>query len=255
MKIDVLSSTDTKTTLQLDGVSVAYVNTLRRLIKKHVPTMAVDTVEFKENNSALYDEILAHRIGLLVLSTDLDSFNTAEQDAEPTAATHTQLSLKAEGPGTVYAKDLEPQTKQVKPVHGDTPIVKLKEGQKVELIATARLGTGSEHSKFDPGLVTYYYKPKITVKKDISEATLSKYPPQIVEDGEVSKERILHNPNLLDACEGVSDAIQVNYEEPANSFIFTVEPWGQLPVSTLLTKAISLHNEQLEVFKEKLEDI
>jgi len=255
MNIDVLSSSDSKTVLRIDGVSVAYINTLRRIIKKQVPTMAVDTVEFKENNSALFDEIIAHRIGLLVLSTDLDSFNRAEPEAEPTAATHTQLSVKAKGPGTVYAKDFEAQTTSVKPVHGDTPIVKLKEGQKFEAIATAKLGTGSEHSKFDPGLVTYYYEPTITISEDIDEETVSKYPPQVIENGEISKQTILENPNLIDACEGISNAVKITYEEPADSFIFTVEPWGQLPVSTLFKQAISLHNEQLEVFKENLKDL
>jgi DNA-directed RNA polymerase alpha subunit len=50
-------------------ISESLANTIRRSLAE-VPTLAVDEVEIFKNDSALYDEVLAHRIGLIPLKTD-----------------------------------------------------------------------------------------------------------------------------------------------------------------------------------------
>ena len=55
----------------IKGTNHVFANTLRRLIIAEVPTMAIETVDFSKNNSVLFDEIIAHRLGLIPLSTDL----------------------------------------------------------------------------------------------------------------------------------------------------------------------------------------
>ena len=49
----------------------SFANTLRRVVTEDVPTMAIEDVEFRKNNSILYDEIISHRLGLIPLTTDL----------------------------------------------------------------------------------------------------------------------------------------------------------------------------------------
>ena len=66
-----------------------------------------------------------------------------------------KLTLKAQGPGTVYASDIKSKDPEIKPMHGKMPLVKLLEGQELELEATAILGQGKEHSKYCPGLIFY----------------------------------------------------------------------------------------------------
>ena len=56
--------------------------TLRRIMISEVPTMTIDLVEVRENTSALHDEFLAHRLGLVPLvSEQIDSFVTSEECA------------------------------------------------------------------------------------------------------------------------------------------------------------------------------
>jgi DNA-directed RNA polymerase subunit D len=131
-----------------------YLNTLRRLAMTEVPVMAIELVEFSKNDSILYDEIIAHRLGLVPLTTDAQSYTrvTSEEIGakEYLAQSSCKLTLKAKGPGVVYAKDLVSKDPKIKPVYPDMPIAKLLEGQELELVATAVLGIGKDHTKWSP---------------------------------------------------------------------------------------------------------
>src|SRR3989344_5506471 len=144
----------------------AFANVLRRIMLWEVPVMAIDEIEFKKNGSILYDEMIAHRMGLVPLTTDLKSYTLPEKcKCEGKGCAHCQLkmSLKVKGPAMVYASDIKSKDPAVKPVYPKLPIVKLLKNQTLELEATATLGTGKRHAKWSPGHVYYTYLPKITV--------------------------------------------------------------------------------------------
>ncbi len=117
--------------------------------------MAIDDVVMLDNSSVVYDELLAHRLGLMPLRTDLKRFVLPEVcDCKSTlgcSKCRVLLVLDAEaktGVKTVYSGDLRSEDEYVKPVNEKIPIVKLAPGQKVKLEAYARLGRGKEHAKW-----------------------------------------------------------------------------------------------------------
>ena len=79
MKIEVLEKDDIMIRLIIKDVDVTLMNTLRRIALAEVPSMAIDEVVMIENSSILQDEIIAHRLGLTPLKTDLDGYNLPEE--------------------------------------------------------------------------------------------------------------------------------------------------------------------------------
>ncbi|MGM5480793.1 MAG: DNA-directed RNA polymerase subunit D [Nanobdellota archaeon] len=254
MKLSVQKKSDEKLTFTLNGVTSAYANTLRRLMIGEVPTMAIEDVTFNKNDSILYDEILAHRLGLVVLTTDLDSYNmTSVCKCKGAGCAQCQLkvTLSVEGPKAVYAKDLKSADPKVKPVYPDTLLVKLREGQKLEFEAIATLGTGKEHSKWNPALVWYYHEPTIKVNnkhKDFQKFK-DKYPPQVFNSkGEIEVERI-STPQLIDAVADVNNDI-VNVKLNKDAFVFTVESFGAMPAQEIVARALKVFDNHIKEFEK-----
>src|SRR3989338_7641852 len=125
-----------KLAFMLKGANAAFANALRRAVLEEVPTMAIEDIEFRKNSSVLYDEIIAHRMGLIPLTTDLETYNLPSDckcKGEGCASCQVKLTLDVEGPATVYASDLKSKDPKVKPVFPGMPINKLLKGQKLEL--------------------------------------------------------------------------------------------------------------------------
>ncbi|MFW6230535.1 MAG: DNA-directed RNA polymerase subunit D [Nanoarchaeota archaeon] len=239
MKLTKISKKNNTLAFAIEGASTAFVNTLRRTIVNEVPTMAIEEVEFRKNTSTLYDEMIALRLGLLVLTTDLKSYEfPSENVPKDSAKASLKLTLNAKGPKTVYASDIKSADPSVKPVHGKTPIVKLLEGQELEFEATAVLGRGKTHAKWSPGHA--YYRNDATITINNSSQFLDEYktlyPAEIFKDGKIEKSLIEKN-NLVDAVDGVNeDIIKVEYNP--DKFIFVVEAWGQLSPEEMVEQAM-----------------
>jgi len=242
----------------IKGASYQYVNTLRRYMLDEVPTMAIEEVEFRKNSSLLYDEMIAHRLGLVVLKTDLKGYTLPEKcscDGEGCAKCTVTFTLKVKGPETVYASALKSNDPKIQPVYPETPIVKLikqgSEAQELEFEAKAVLGKGKEHAKWSPGHFYYSYAPKITVsnKPERLEKVRHLFPSEIFDkNGKIDKKAI-EEKNLYEAVDGVDEElVKVEYDD--TSFIFHMESWGALDVKTIAVTALDIFDEQLEEFEK-----
>lgn len=249
---------ENKISFILKDSNASYANALRRIMMEEVPVMAIEDVEITKNSSILYDEIIAHRLGLLPLTTDLKSYNLPDKckcEGKGCARCQVKLTLQAsKGSGMVYASEIKSKDSAIKPAYPKMPIVKLLKSQQLELEATAILGKGKAHSKWSPCLV--YYK-----KKPVVEIGNVKNPEEVVDKThgnifeikngklEVIKEN-LFKYDLAGVAEEVSnDGIKVTY---VDDYIFSIESWGQLSCKEIVAKAIEIFNEQLDEFAEKI---
>jgi len=236
MKVTKIAGKGNDAVYELSGVTFAQANMMRRLMMNEVPVMAIEDIEIKQNSGVLYDEMLALRLGLIPLTTDLKSYTLPDEcscKGAGCAKCQVQLSLKAKGPGVVYAKDLKSKDPKIKPVYPETPIVKLLEGQSIELVATAQLGLGKDHAKWSPALVYYRQKPSLSIDKDVDVTSvmatakktrldaLSEKSGKLVVD-----EKKLALADAPDAYEDLGKGITLELSQ--DTFIFIVESWGQL---------------------------
>ncbi|MDG6905806.1 MAG: DNA-directed RNA polymerase subunit D [Nitrososphaerota archaeon] len=157
VSIDVIESSPSRIRLRLKNVERAYANAIRRIAISQVPTMAIDDVVILENSSVMFDELVAHRLGLIPLKTDLNRYNLPEEcDCKnPLGCQKCRVLLVLDAEAndkvrTVNSSDLVSEDPDTKPIADNVPIVKLAPGQKIKLEAYARLGKGSEHAKWQP---------------------------------------------------------------------------------------------------------
>jgi len=135
----------------ISGVSTSFANMLRRAMISEVPTLAIEDVRIYDNTSVIFDEMLAHRLGLIPLRTDLARYAVRSEcscggaGCPVCTATYT---LSVEGPKTVYSSDLISQDPDAAPAEGSIPIIDLGPEQKIVLEAHAIVGTGKEHAKW-----------------------------------------------------------------------------------------------------------
>ena len=157
MKIKTLESKNNKLVFELDGATPEQINSLRRAAVYKVPVLAIEDVYFTENNSVLYDEQVAIRLGLLALKTDVDKMKLPTEctcKGKGCKKCQVKIALKEKGPKMIYAKDLKITGAEA--LYPETPIVWLEESHELDLKAGAVLGIGEDHAKWNTSWM--YYK-------------------------------------------------------------------------------------------------
>ncbi len=129
----------------VSGIGTDLANTIRRYAMAKVPVLAIDKITIYDNNSSFWDEYIAHRIGLMPITTPKKTPKSAE----------IVFSLDAEGPKTIYSGDLKSSDKGISIAKDNIPVVTLAEGQRLRLEGTAILSKASNHAKFQSGMVAY----------------------------------------------------------------------------------------------------
>ena len=253
MEIEVKDQNDDEIVFIIRDAEVPFVNAIRRTAMMSIPKLAIEDVNIVKNDSAMFDEVLAQRLGLTPLVSDLESIEGLvlpdECDCDDYCP-HCSVSftLNKKGPGVVYSKDLVSSDPKIKPVYDTIPLVKLKENEEIELEAVAKLGFGKEHAKWMPTTVCAYKQyPKITFDEnmDVDYDCASACPRGILKAdrrSKIIKVLDIENCAMCKSCERASvkdnegnTYIHVGHEE--NDFIFKIETDGSMPPKEVLLKA------------------
>ena len=258
MELKVLQNTDSLAVLEVRGVKPSFLNALRRTLLSQVPKLAIDDVTIYDNTSALFDEMVAHRLGLLPIPTDLNQFNRRADcpscQGEGCANCTVLYTLSKEGPCMVYSGDLTPAADQkFRVVDPKVPIVKLLEGQRLMLEAGAVLGTGAEHAKWQAvTAVGYTEYPVVNVRGALPQAALDRIsrtaPPGAlaVEGGSVRVLEPVKAGTFLRSIKELYPDTPIEITHEPDRWIFTLETDGSLSPVVALRRAASMLMEKLK---------
>jgi DNA-directed RNA polymerase subunit D len=212
--IKIINKTDEKIVLKTD-MSPSTANAIRRSANM-IPIIAIDSLELTKNDSALYDEIIAHRAGLVPLKNEdlkLPEECGCEKE-DGCGKCSIKLKLSAKGPCTVYSADMSPKNA----VLYKMPLTILDKDQELEFVATAKMGKGIKHAKFSPGLIYYRYSEDLEKEDD----------------------------------EAFKKILEESKKNKGKEMTMTIESWGQIKAKDMIIESINVLNKEI---KDLVKDI
>lgn len=232
MAMNLIEKNEGKMILTTD-MNISLANAVRRSINE-IPILAIDEADIYKNDSVLYDEIIAHRLGLIPLK------NQKMKEGE---SVELKLKVKSkEGKKEVMSGDLGDDV-----VYPDMPIVLLENGQELEVVARAVTGKGIEHSKYSPGIIYYNNIPKIKISGEGEKQTeLAEIYPGVFElvNGKLKVKGFVNFD--LDE-EDLKDYPGISIELK-DDLIFNIESWGQIDTKEMF-------NGSCKAIKSNLSDL
>jgi DNA-directed RNA polymerase subunit D len=271
MDLKIIDLTETHARFVVSGVRPDMANALRRTLMTEVPKMAIETVEFHlgpirdedgkecESVSPLFDEIIAHRLGLVPIPTDPDLYVFKDKctcNGEGCPNCTIMYSLNKKGPAEVYSGDLEPLGgKELRVKDELVPIVKLGPKQALLIYASAELGTAKRHAKWQvTSGAGYRYYPTViidTTKCDACEECIKECPRDVLskKDGKIVVSN-LEDCILCSACKNACPKDAVTTEADNSKFIFEFDTDGSLTARDTLRKALEILEKRFDDFRE-----
>jgi DNA-directed RNA polymerase subunit D len=281
MDIEIIEMADRKAKFVLRNSSPAMANALRRTLLSDIPKMAIDKVEFLtgkiegedgreyESITPLFEEIIAHRLGMLPVPTDLDLFVPQSEcscGGEGCPNCSIMYSVRKTGPGTVLSSDLQPLggpgSDKLRIVDEFIPIVELTPEQGMYAYATAVMGTAKKHVKWQVcNGVGYKYLPVIEIDpKHASDE-------QVVACAELcpaglevkNKKLVVKDPIACGYAKGCietlseTEGITVNWDD--SCFLFKYETDGSMTAQQALDIAVKTISKEAMDFAGEIAEL
>ena len=277
MKVKVLKMDDYYAQVEFKDVDYSFVNSVRRSLVSMVPCLALHEIDFHmgslgsyvdeesgdekeyESISAMFNEIIAHRLGMLPIPTDkktVEAFGgTINDDSKQPDIMY---SLHKQGPCTVYSGDLEPVNGDDSLIIPETnvPIVKLSEGQAILVYAKAKMGVASQHTKWQCAVAPRFYQaPSITVSSGkgskavldtVGKEKFTKKGTNHVITNPVVAHQALKDLEKLWNDEDAQKAMEVTTK--TDHFVFEFETNGAMKADLALQQALKAFNTHCEEF-------
>ena len=255
MGVEIIGENGGSLSFVLSDASVSLANAIRRTVIGEVPTLAIDEVEFYDNTSSLYDEIIAHRLSLVPIVTDLSLLNFKDEcsceDGCPSC--EVELSLKKKGPGMVRSDDLKSSNKNFAPIPG-VLVAKLGKTQEIDLKARAVLGRGCDNTRWQAAVMGYKYYPVISISDDCTVCgDCVKACPRSVLAVKADKLTVVSERDciLCRACSDVCEPGAIKVDGDEHRFIYELETTGSLKPREVLSKALDILKEKADELSSK----
>ncbi len=241
MNVKKVSEKGNQLSLLVSNSSPQFLNAVRRTVMNAVPTLAIEDISIYRNDSVLFDEFVASRLGSLPLKAG----KMKKKDK-------LRLVLHEKGPKTVLSGAIEAKNPGIEVVNKETPIVKLKEGQELKLEMEAVMDTGKENVKWQPAIISFNELPEIknNVKKPKNGQKIVESCPKKVLELKAGKV-VLKDPykcTLCGYCEDLGEG-QVELGFNKGSFVLNIESFGQMENREILKKAAKVLEEKASEFK------
>ena len=249
MNVKAIKVDNEKAIFLAKGIDTELANAFRRTIINAVPVIAIDEVIIYDNSSVLFDEFLSHRLGLLSLKANPDKISDAKKPV---------LSLEKEGPCMVYASDIKSHDSKIEINDPETPLVLLKENQKIKAEMTVKVGTGKEHSKFIPATVGYHEICDVTSNDNCNQCGICvKVCPKNVL--ELKGKKIILKDELgcilCGECRDKCKKNAINIEYKSNDIVFFIESHGFLSPEEICLNSIKQLKEKANALKKEIKEL
>ena len=254
MKVNILKAEGYKVEFLLEGATPAFANALRRIMISEVPTLSVEWVDFHENSSILYDEMIAHRLAMIPLKFDPSKFiSTDDCKCEDGGCPLCQVVFAAEktGPCIVHSSDLKSSNKSIKPTDPNFIIAELLKGQRLKFEAVARIGVGKKHAKWHAANASYQYFPEVNIKENDFRKYLKDVPSSayVIQGKKMVIKDYARTDLIKKAVEQSENALEMA-EDPTR-FIFRIESISGLTPEYIVSTAAKILAEKAEDFKKQ----
>ena len=282
MKVNILQMEDNYAQIEFKDVNYSFVNSVRRSLVSMVPCLALHEIDFHmgslgsyvdeesgdereyESISAMFNEIVAHRLGMLPIPTDEKTIEAfGDSIGDDSKQPDIMYSLHKQGPCTVYSGDLEPVTGDNSLIIPETnvPIVKLAEGQAILVYAKAKMGNAQKHTKWQCVVAPRFYQaPTIT----ISSGKGSKAIFDIVDKKDFKKKgkfHVIDNPVKAHAAlkkleqlwndKEAKESMEVTSKK--DHFIFEFETNGAMKAKLALEQALKALDKHCNEFTSSID--
>lgn len=251
MKVKVLDKSETEIQFLLEDSNPQFANALRRIMISEIPILAIESVDFSINDSVLYDEVLSHRLGLIPLIFDLKKFHFKDEHEKGKTCSLCEVvfAINKKGPCMVYSKDMKSSNPAVKPLYDDIPIVELFENQKLKLEASASLGLGKDHARYQAANTFYRYYPmvKLTGKLNNSNECVKVCPKHALKISG-NKASVSVDCDLCNECVKISKPKVLEIDGDSTRFIFNVESVSGLSVDKIVLEAVDILKKKIKEF-------
>lgn len=263
MKFEVVDLKPKKAVLRFEDTAPYFINSLRRTMIADLPKLAVDNVTIYDNTSALFDEIISHRLGLVPIPTDLSLLSFKDEcvcKGKGCPNCTVRYTLSKEGEGTIYSGDLQPAEKSWAITEDKIPIVRLYGDQRLILEVEAVLGRGRDHAKWQPVQSPGYEMDTVieydTKRKTDLDKFIAKLPKDLIQiKGDKLEVKDKTKQALLEYHIDKEKADFITIKKDPSKITFTFETDGALSTKDALSEASKIMQEKYKEFGKLLKDI